>query len=47
MDTIGNQHFDLYSKVSEASGMFPVRRHGVQDQSVEHNVAIFSEVSLA
>ena len=48
MDTIGNQNFVRNSEVSLTQGL-PVysSRRGMCNRAVEHNVAVFSELSFA
>ena len=47
MDTTGNQNFVCYREVSPAQGFpdFSIR-HGMHNQALEHNVAVFSGLSF-
>ena len=47
VDTIGNLHFDPYSEVFLTEGFrYISSRCGVCNWAIEHNVAIFSELSF-
>ena len=48
MDTTGNLHFIVCSKVSLTQGFqYISSRCGMRNLAVEHNMATFSELSLA
>ena len=47
VDTIRTNNFVHYSEVSLTQGLYISSRHSLRHTAVEHNVATFSELSLA